>query len=281
MTGKTTRNTAATFGGWLKEWHKLYDNKSENEKNIAQNEKYINNIIDNLGQIPLNKLSGIDIQAFLNTYNTRKNTRDKIAQKIKSALTMALNLGKIKANPYVSVSIKKHQSTSRRPLTFEEQKIIYENIDKKYFDLFNFCCCTGLRVSEALSVRKKDIDYERGLIYVKRLKKKKEVIAPVPFLPELLNFKFKDKLFNLTYNAFKCYLQDFYKKTNIRGVMIHNFRSTFASNCYAAGIKDKQIQQWLCHETLAMTMDTYTHLIKNGTSPLYEYIIRLKNHLKI
>lgn len=105
-----------------------------------------------------------------------------------------------------------------------------EKVSDQYYDLYNFCCCTGLRISEALSIRKKDIDFEDGLIYAKRQKKRgKEVITPVPFLPGLLDFKFKDKLFELTYNGFKSYLQDFYKRDdiNIENAMIHTFRHTF------------------------------------------------------
>lgn len=273
-----------TFGQWLKEWHNKYDNKIENKLNIKSNEKYINDAIKALGNTPLQKLSGDAIQDYLNTYNAHKNTRDKIYTKLKSAVTKAFTLGKIKYNPFADVDIKKHQSVRHRPLTFEEQNKIYSNINSQYFNLFKFCCCTGLRIAEVLSVRKQDIDYENGLIFVKRLKKRgKEITAPVPFLPELIDFDFTDKLFNLTYNGFRCYLEDFYKKDNIniKGVLIHNFRSTFASLCYAAGIPLKIIQEWLCHETLAMTADTYTHIIKNGTSPIYEYIKRLKEHLKI
>lgn len=283
LTGEKTVS-GQTFGKWMKEWHKLYDNKIINEQNKLSNEKYINDIIKALGDKPLIKVSGLDIQRFLNTYEDRKNTQGKIARKIKSALTMALNLGKIKVNPFVAVSIRKHQPIKHRPLTFDEQTLIYNNIDKKYFNLFKFCCCTGLRISEALSIKRSDIDFDNSLIYAKRLKKQgKEIIAPVPFLPELLSFEFNDKLFDLTYNGFKSYLQDFYSRSdiNIKGILIHNFRSTFASNCYAAGIKDKQIQEWLCHETLAMTMDTYTHLIKNGNSPLYDYILRLKQQFNL
>ena len=279
ITGKRTVKTQ-TYGQWLQEWHNTYDNKTKGDKNIKQGENYIKDIIKNIGGIALKKLSGMDIQSYLNTYNDRKNTQHKILLKIKSSLVMAHNLGKIKANNFATVNIKKHQSIKHRPLTYKEQTLMYEKIDKQYFNLFKFCCLTGLRITEALNVRKCDIDYKAGLIYARRLKKKKEVIAPVPFLPELLDFKFTDKLFNLTYNGFKCYLQDFYERVKIKGVMIHNFRSTFASVCYSAGIPLKIIQKWLCHETLAMTADTYTHLI-SGSSPLLDYIKRLKKHLKL
>lgn len=282
-TGKTTKKIGLTFKQWIIEWHKLYDNKNSNDKTKKQKESYINDIKENLGNINLAKLTGSTIQGYLNTYNDRKNTKYKIAQIIKAAVKMAIKLGKLKSDPFATVVAKKHKGKKRRPLTFDEQNLVYNNISPQYFHLFKFCCCTGLRISEALMIRKKDIDYETGQIFALRLKKEEETTAPVPFLPELLDFEFADKLFEgLTYNGFKCYLQDFYKKVNIKGVLIHNFRSTFASLCYAAGIPLKYIQEWLCHATLAMTADTYTHLIKNGkTSPLYEYIKRLKKHLEI
>ena len=192
------------------------------------------------------------------------------------------NLGKIKINPYYAVSIKKHIPKKNRSLTFAEQRLMSKKIAKRFYNLYNFCCCTGLRISEALNVRKKDIDYKNGMIYAERKKKRgKKIIAPVPFLPELLNFEFTDYLFNQTYEGFKSYLEDFYirEDVNIEDAMIHTFRHTFASNCYTAGISDKKIQEILCHETLSTTQDVYMHLIEDeGTSPQYQYILKLKKH---
>ena len=72
MQGKKIVKCSLSFGKWLKEWHKLYDNKSENEKNIKQNDKYINDVINKIGHIPLTRLTGIDIQRFLMEYEKKK-----------------------------------------------------------------------------------------------------------------------------------------------------------------------------------------------------------------
>lgn len=42
----------------------------------------------------------------------------------------------------------------------------------------------------------------------------------------------------------------------------HCFRHTFATRCFEAGIKPKTVQQYLGHATLQMTMDLYTHVLK-------------------
>ena len=42
----------------------------------------------------------------------------------------------------------------------------------------------------------------------------------------------------------------------------HCFRHTFATRCFEAGVKPKTVQQYLGHATLQMTMDLYTHVLK-------------------
>lgn len=42
----------------------------------------------------------------------------------------------------------------------------------------------------------------------------------------------------------------------------HCFRHYFATWCFEAGIKPKTVQQYLGYPTLQMTMDLYTHVLK-------------------
>lgn len=49
---------------------------------------------------------------------------------------------------------------------------------------------------------------------------------------------------------------------------------------YRAGISDKLIQDMMGHATLAMTMDTYTHTMAQGSSPVWDYVKRLAEKLK-
>ena len=74
------------------------------------------------------------------------------------------------------------------------------------------------------------------------------------------------------------YFTKLFKRLNINAV-IHSLRHTFASCCYHVGIKDKQIQEWLGHSSITTTMNTYTHILKNDTSPIIEYLKSLKEKL--
>lgn len=56
----------------------------------------------------------------------------------------------------------------------------------------------------------------------------------------------------------------------------HCFRHTFATRCFEAGIKPKTVQQYLGHATLQMTMDLYTHVLKEHSQ---EEMIKLEKVL--
>jgi integrase len=271
-----------TYGQWLREWHRLYNSPKLGVHALQLSEMYIYKyIIPQLGDKLLDKINGLDIQNFLNGYNDKTNTMNKIAGVIKRSLEKAFALQLIKFNPFAAVDVKKHKYKRIRALTFEEQTLIYEKIDAKYRGVFFFCCCTGLRISEALSIKISDFDFNNKKIYASRLKKDdRNNIIPVPFINKLLeeiNINHGGKyLFDTNYQALKTYLRRFYEKHNITGVMTHTFRHTFASNCYYAGIKDKNIQAILGHSTVGMTLDIYTQLMGCGNSPLLDYIKALK-----
>lgn len=56
----------------------------------------------------------------------------------------------------------------------------------------------------------------------------------------------------------------------------HCFRYTFATRCFEAGIKPKTVQQYLGHATLQITMDLYTHVLKEHS---YEKMTKLEKVL--
>ena len=49
-----------------------------------------------------------------------------------------------------------------------------------YRTLFGLLACTGLRISEALRLKKEDIDWETGLLYIRETKFKKSRLLPLP-----------------------------------------------------------------------------------------------------
>jgi hypothetical protein len=57
-------------------------------------------------------------------------------------------------------------------------------------------------------------------------------------------------------------LRTHFKRANVPNIGFHGFRHTHASLLLNSGIPYKELQHRLGHSTLAMTMDTYSHLSK-------------------
>src|SRR5690606_29538996 len=78
----------------------------------------------------------------------------------------------------------------------EQQTLLYKEIKvDKYFQLFKFCCCTGLRPCEALGLKVENVDFKNQIIKVRTQITRKGELTPIlksdaayreiPFLPEL------------------------------------------------------------------------------------------------
>ena len=287
IAGKTTnkRPKELTYGEWLETWFETY--KKKNGEASRKSLRYFmdRDIIPALGKIPLNKITGIDLQRLLNKYDDKGNTQTKIANILRGSLRKAYELNKIKTNPFISVDIDTHEAESYKVLEIDEQQLLYENIkNSKYHHLFMFCCCTGLRISEALSVKVEHIDKKYNLIkVVKKQTKTKGGKREVPYLDKLIKDIPQNKeyyFYDITYGGARQYFYKLYKKLEIEATL-HSMRHTFISCCYHIGIKAKQIQIWAGHTDIKMTLNTYTHLLGKGTSPVLDYLKELKKTLEI
>lgn len=273
-----------TLKDWLNLWVEQYKKGKVSEQYYKSIIRYINVTCEKLGNIRLNDLKPLELQKYINSIG-KDNTRVKIATVLSDSLKKAYAVQLIKHNPFLAVEVDKGETESYKALTPKEQQELLKLIDnKKYRDLFIFCCCTGLRISEALAITEKDIDYEQKLITVNKQKKRNGEITPklkskkahrvVPFIPHLFKLIDINSLNDITYSSAKSYFDRLKKKHPIDFV-IHSFRHTFISNCYYAGIRDKQIQIWAGHSKVDTTVNTYTHIFK-GSSLFIAYTKLLK-----
>jgi integrase len=288
IAGKTKNKALRvyTFGEWLLKWFETYKKPRNGAESLKTMRAYIDNaIIPVLGKKALNRIDGIDLQNFINKYANRTNTQNKIAGILRGALEKAQKIRMIRFNPFDSVELMPHKSKSYRALEFKEQRFIYNAITvDKYRKLFFFCCCTGIRIRRVLELTAADFDRERGEITViKKQHKGLNEVYKVPFLPSLIELPKSGKLFSgFTYSGARLYFDKLFAKLGIENAHLHSFRHTFISVCYHIGVKDKQIQAWAGHSTLEMTMNTYTHLLKNNeNSPILEYLKELKQGLDV
>jgi len=153
------------------------------------------------------------------------------------------------------------------------------------------CLNTGLRIGEICSLKWKDIDLEKRLIFVKttlqRIKDKEtnktkiiidkpktqNSIRAIPISSKLyeillpLKRKYKDNDFFLTGSndkfveprAYQYEFKKILKKCRIKSYKFHQLRHTFSCNCIEVGMDIKSLSEILGHSTVQITLDKYVH----------------------
>jgi integrase/recombinase XerD len=132
---------------------------------------------------------------------------------------------------------------------------------------------TGLRVSEAKSLRLADVNFEQEYIFVKEGKGKKERIIPMndKLKKILIEYLRDNRVDMVTYNFFSCktggisivwieeVLRKEVKKMGIeKQITPHVLRHSFASNLLERGVDLFRVQKLLGHELLETT-SIYLH----------------------
>ena len=158
----------------------------------------------------------------------------------------------------------------------------------------------GLRRSELLGIKWDAIDYENGILYIRKtlLCPKKTLIVSdkmktatsnrtLPLIPEIVELlKAREERIRLDREYFgKGYKKDFIgfvcvntvggiilpdhvsntfekilKRNNLKKIRLHDLRHSCASIMLANGVQMKQIQEWLGHSNYSTTADVYSHL---------------------
>ena len=173
----------------------------------------------------------------------------------------------------------------------EANLAIYRNIYE--ITLYKFLLATGCRINEALALHWSDIDLHNATVNItKTLNHLGEINSPKseasyrtididPQTIEVLKMYQKRqrqeawKLGRTETVVFSDFIHKYpnnktlatrlntrFKHASVPNIGFHGFRHTHASLLLNSGIPYKELQHRLGHSTLAMTMDTYSHLSK-------------------
>ena len=170
-------------------------------------------------------------------------------------------------------------------LSQEEVKAILHSVDNlKHWAILMLIYSAGLRISEAIKLRIRDIHSDEGYIFIKGAKNKKDrktVLSPV--LLVLLRQYYK--VYKPSYWLFEGQEGGQYSTTSIQAVFrraieksnsnpwatVHTLRHSFATHLLQKGTNLRYVQALLGHES-SKTTEIYTHVLsisnKNIQSPL-------------
>lgn len=152
------------------------------------------------------------------------------------------------------------------PLSKEQEYLFLKHIrGNRLENLFRFYLASGVRKSEALSVRWADVDFKQSRIFIDGTKTEsskryiplfdsiKLILVKQPHTSEYV-FPYADYTVK---NAWR-WLSDKYADITYS---IHSLRHTFATCCYENGISDKIIQKWLGHSKVSTTQNIYIDVL--------------------
>jgi integrase len=220
---------------------------------------------------------------------------------LSKALKDAVADGLIARNPASSVKAPRPKKKEIRPLSSEQAKAFLKAVRGNRFEAaFVVALHCGLREGEILGLKWSDVDMYAGTLQVRRTLS--EALAGHLFEPpkngkgrnvkltaravealrnhltrqieeiESLGDRYRDQglVFpsqvgtpmnakNLTARSFKPLL----KRAKLPNIRFHDLRHTFATLMLQNGEHPKVVQEMLGHATIAITMDTYSHVLLN------------------
>ena len=181
-----TKTGKYTVGTWMDEW---FENVAKIKVRASSHQTYRgyidNHIEPNIGNIPIEKLTTMDLQKFYRKLLTkgrieRIESKDQpkglsaktvrnINQVISSAMDLAVAQRIIPANPTNACALPQIEHQEMQTIPAEQlQAFLQEAKATGVYEMYYIELATGLRRGELLGLKWQDIDWKNGIIKVRR-----------------------------------------------------------------------------------------------------------------
>ena len=181
-----TKSGKYTVGAWMDEW---FENVAMIKVRPSSHQTYKgyidNHIKPNIGNIPLEKLTTMDLQKFYRKLLTKgrvdrieskeqpkglsAKTVRNINQVISSAMDVAVAQKIIPANPTNACELPKVEHQEMQTIPAEQlQAFLDEARASGVYEMYYIELATGLRRGELLGLKWQDVDWKNGIIKVRR-----------------------------------------------------------------------------------------------------------------
>lgn len=181
-----TRTGKYTVAGWMEEW---FENVAKLKVRPSSHQTYRgyidHHIAPNIGKIPLEKLSTMDLQKLYRKLMNKgrverieaerqpkglsAKTVRNINQVISSAMDFAVAQKIIAENPCKAVALPKVEHKEMQTIPTEQlQAFLKEAKESDVYEMYYIELATGLRRGELLGLKWTDIDWKNGIIKVRR-----------------------------------------------------------------------------------------------------------------
>lgn len=251
-------------------------------------------ILPRLGGAPLGSITRPAVRSFLadlQEAGVGAPTINSTYRLLRRVLSVAVDEGRIAANPAARIEAPKPSAREMNFLTPKQVFALSHNVDDKYRVLILFLAYTGVRIGEAAALRVKNVDFLKGQARIVEASKEvdgKQSVGPTKnrlnrsvalpnFLVEELSVqvaKYSDAgrpdalVFPSPAGTFlrqKAFRSRVFKPALRRvglpqSVRPHDLRHTSVALAIQAGWHPRKIQEMLGHSSIEVTFGTYGHL---------------------
>ncbi|MEG0383054.1 MAG: site-specific integrase [Christensenella sp.] len=255
-------------------------------------------ILPALGKFLLCDIKTDIVQGFVNRLKEGLSAGmiHNIVRLLSAACRAAVEKNLIAANPCKGVKKPKNTRKSPRVLTCAEQQKLERAAVQSDSIEYLLCLYTGLRLGEVCALKWEDIDFEGGMLYVRRTLKrvkskdkssKTEVLedapktehsvreVPVPaFILKMLEARAKSVNSEYVFagkrggapdmRTMQLKLRRMAQKLGLVGVHMHTLRHTFATRCLERSIGIETLSELLGHSTPNVTLLFYAHTTREN-----------------
>jgi integrase len=250
--------------------------------------------LPHLGSLPLRNITKPKVKellADLQIEGVGTPSINSVHRLLRRVLAVAVEDGRIQANPASRVQAPKVVAGEMRFLTAKEVAALANSVEPRYRTLVYFLAYTGTRIGEAAALRRRNVDLLKGQAHIveaskevggklylgaTKTEKGRSVYLPA-FLAEMMakhieqfvDATNKDALVFTTSTGSVVRQTGFRRRTFkpaaaraglAEGLRPHDLRHTAVALAIEAGWHPKKIQEMLGHSSIEVTLGTYGHL---------------------
>ena len=253
---------------WLEQYSKVNNSPSQYQKNRERLEKHL---IPYFQDTAVCRINAKMIEEYIasKVEKIKPATINRTLSILSKMFNDAIRWGYLKENPMKQISKLREEQEAFNYLPQDEARKLLENCSE---DFYPICCCalyTGMRVSEILGLKWKNVDLKERIITVEKSKGKRIRYIPIhQHLLEVLKKMKKNSSSELVFpnregkirkRDLRSVLNNALKTAGLRRIRFHDLRHTFASNFVMQGGSILSLQKILGHQDLKMTL-RYAHL---------------------